>query len=38
MDFKNANELLALCEEKIFLSQRLCVSVRLSLAKQSLKL
>lgn len=33
MDFKNANELLALCEEKIFLSQRLCVSVRLSLAE-----
>ena len=34
MDFKNANELLALCEEK----KRLCVSVRLSLAKQPLRL
>ena len=39
MDFKNAQELLMhSVKKKIFLSQRLCESVKSSLAKQPLKI
>ena len=38
MDFKNANELLTLCEEKNLPISESCVFAKLNLAKQPLKL